>query len=207
VPGPVRQRGFTLVELMIVVGVMAILTAAVVPAVASLAGSNARQAAGELAGSLRFLFDTAALRHVTCRMALDLTERTVSAECAPGLVGVARDAARAEKAEEEAALEERFPDEKDAERRRLLAKTRFGGFSDRLLKPRDLPGQATIRSVRVEGRERPITEGKAYVHFFPGGQAERAFVEVAEGDHLYTVAVEPFTGRARVVTGAVEADR
>ena len=204
---PVRQRGFTLVELMIVVGVIAILTAAVVPSVASLAGSNARQTAGELAGSLRYLFDTAAMRHVTCRMALDLAGRTVSAECAPGVVGVARDADKADLAEDDEALAERFPDERDAERRRLLAKTRFGGFKDRLLKPRELPGHAVIRSVRVEGRERPITEGMAYVHFFPGGQAERAFIEVAEGDHLYTVVVEPFTGRTRVVDGAVEGNR
>jgi general secretion pathway protein H len=199
-----RQPGFTLVELMIVVGVMAILTAAVVPAVASLAGSNARQASGELAGTLRYLFDTAAMRHATCRMALDLTARTYSAECAPSVVGVSREAGGVG---DEEALAERFPDERDAERRRLLARTRFGGFSDRLLARRELPGRTAIRSVRVEGRARPVTEGTAYVHFFPGGQAERAFIEVAEGDTLYTVVVEPFTGRARVAHGAVEADR
>ena len=123
-------------------------------------------------------------------------------------MGVARDAEQAEPSEEDAELEERFPDET---RRRAapppgqdpLRRLRATGCSA----ARELPGKAAIRSVRVEGRERPITEGMAYVHFFPGGQAERAFVEVAEGDHLYTVVVEPFTGRARVVTGAVEADR
>jgi general secretion pathway protein H len=192
---------------MIVVGVIAVLTAAVVPAVASLAGSNARQAAGELAGSLRYLFDTAALRHATCRMVLDLSARTMGAECAPGSVGVSAASADPAKAEDDEALAERFPDEKDAERRRLLAKTRFGAFADRLLARRELPGRATIRSVKVEGREKPVTEGVAYVHFFPGGQGERAAIEIAEGDHLYTVTVEPFTGRARVAEGAAEGRR
>jgi general secretion pathway protein H len=192
---------------MIAVAVVALLAAAVVPAVASFSGADARQSAGELAGSLRYLFDTAALRHATCRMSLDLAERTYSAECAPGVTGVARDPERSTQAADDELLAERFPDERDAERRRLLAKTRFGAYADRLLKPTVLHGQTTFRSVRVEGRSRPITEGTAYVHFFPGGQAERAFVELAGGDYLYTVVVEPFTGRTRVVVGKVEDDK
>ena len=203
---PVRQRGFTLVELMIVVGVIAILTAAVIPSVASLAGSNARQTAGELAGSLRYLFDTAAMRHVTCRMALDLAGRTVSAECAPGVVGVARDADKADLAEDDEALAERFPDERDAERRRLLAKTRFGSFSDRLA-PKRMLKSGRFALVRVEGRRDPIEKGMAYVHFFPGGQGQRAFVQIVDGQAKYTVVVEPYTGRTRVVNGLIEDER
>ena len=49
-------------------------------------------------------------------------------------------------------------------------------------------------------------EGKtAYVYFFPGGRAQRAYVPVVDGSNVFTVVVEPFTGRARVVPGAVEA--
>jgi general secretion pathway protein H len=189
---------------MIAVAVIAVLAAAVLPSVSSLSGADTRKAAGELAGSLRYLFDTAALRHATCRMVLDLDQRSWGAECAPRLVGVARDDGKGRPVAEEEDLETRFPDEKDAERRRLLAKGRFGAFTDRLLKRRELPGQVEIRRVRVEGRSEPITEGRAYVHFFPGGQAERAFIEVADGANLYTISVEPFTGRARVVSGPVK---
>jgi general secretion pathway protein H len=194
------------VELMIVVAVIAVLAAAVIPAVSSLSGADARQAAGELSGSLRYLFDTAALRHATCRMVLDLGGRTFGAECAPKLVGVARPDAKPSATDEEE-LKRRFPDEEDADRRRLLAQSRFGAFTDLLLRKRELPGKVELRSVRVEGRREPITEGQAYVHFFPGGQAERAFIEVADGATVYTVVVEPFTGRARVVTGRVEEGR
>ena len=193
-------------ELMIVVAVIAVLAAAVVPAVSSLSGADARQAAGELSGSLRYLFDTAALRHATCRMVLDLGGRTFGAECAPKLVGVARPDAKAAPVDDEE-LKRRFPDEEDADRRRLLAQSRFGAFTDLLLRKRELPGKVELRSVRVEGRREPITEGQAYVHFFPGGQAERALVEVADGATVYTVVVEPYTGRARVVTGHVEEGR
>jgi general secretion pathway protein H len=198
------QRGFTLVELMIVVAVIAILSVTVVPALASISGANARQAAGELAGSLRYLFDTAALRHATCRMAIDVAQRAFWAECAPGKAGIGKEG---DEPPSDAELEDRFPDEKDAEQRRLLGKTRFGAFSDRLLPRRELPGNAAFGEIRVEGRTKPVTEGTAYVHFFPGGQAQRAFVPIVDGNAVYTVVLEPFTGRARVVIGRVESDR
>ncbi len=195
-----RQRGFTLIELMIVVGVIALAATLVAPALASVTGANARQAAGELAGSMRALFDVAALRHATCRMALDLEKRAWWAECAPGRAGIARDPERATDAE----LAERFPDEKDAEVRKLLARTQFGKLEDRLVKKRELPGRTAFEPVHVEGRRGAVEEGVAYVYFFAGGQAQRAIVPLVDGGNRYTVVLEPFTGRASVVPGKVE---
>jgi len=195
-----RSAGFTLVELLVVVGVIAVLAGLAAPAVGTLTGANARQAAGQLSGGMRALFDTAALRHATCRMALDLEHRAWWAECAPGHAGIARDPDRREDDED---LARRFPEEHEAEARRLLARTRFGAFSDRLVQKREQPGRTAFGTVHVEGR-RGAEKGIAYVYFFPGGQAQRAFVPVLDGNNLYTIVVEPFTGRARVVTGAVE---
>jgi general secretion pathway protein H len=203
---PRRAPGFTLVELLIVIAVMATAAALVGPGLASVTGANARQAAGELSGSMRALFDIAAMRHATCRMVLDLGERAWWAECAPGRMGVARDPERTPERPvlSDAELEERFPEERDAEVRRLLAGSKFGVYEDRLVKKRDLPGRSGFGEVRIEGRRGAITEGLAYVYFFPGGQAQRAYVPVVDGDNLYTVVLEPFTGRARVVPGPVE---
>ena len=199
-----RQRGFTLIELMVVIAVVAVISAAALPALRGVSGANARQAAGELAGSLRYLFDTAALRHTTCRLALDVENHAFWPECAPRAVTLARQDEPTRVSRE---LEERFPDERDPDRRRLMAQTRFGAFEDRLAPRRVLPGSTTFGPIRVEGRSQAIEEGVAYVHFFPGGQAQRAFIPVVDGDLVFTVVLEPFTGRARVVAGTVEADK
>jgi len=199
-----RQRGFTLIELMVVIAVVAVISAAALPALRGVSGANARQAAGELAGSLRYLFDTAALRHTTCRLALDVENHAFWPECAPRAVTLARQDEPTRVSRE---LEERFPDERDPDRRRLMAQTRFGAFEDRLAPRRVLPGSTTFGPIRVEGRSQAIEEGVAYVHFFPGGQAQRAFIPVVDGDLVFTVVLEPFTGRARVVAGKVEADK
>jgi general secretion pathway protein H len=193
-------RGFTLIELLIVLAVIALASAAAVPALAAITGANARKAAGELAGSMRALVDVSGLRNATCRLAIDVDKSAWWAECAPGRAGIARDADRASDPE----LEERFPDEKDAEVRRLLARTKFGKLEDRLVKKRELPGSTRFGPVEVEGRRDAVAEGVAYVYFFPGGQAQRAVVPIVDGSNRYTVVLEPFTGRARVVSGEVK---
>jgi general secretion pathway protein H len=202
-----RPSGFTLIELLIVIAVGALLAAAAAPAVSSLTGADARKAAGEMAGAMRWLFDTAALRHTTCRLALDLDQAAYWAECAQAAHGGRSGPALGgpDGAEDEDALAERFPDEKSREVRRLLARTRFGEFADRTVKRRELPGAAALAEVWTPRLERPAQKGVAHVYFFPRGEAEAARVVVGHGDHLYTVTLEPLTGRARVVAGRVEA--
>ena len=48
-----QARGFTLIEILIVVAVIGVVALAAAPAVSSLTGANARSAAGEIAGASR----------------------------------------------------------------------------------------------------------------------------------------------------------
>jgi general secretion pathway protein H len=200
-------RGFTLIELLIVIAIAAVLSAAAIPALNSVTGAHARSAAGELSGAARHLFDTAALRHQTCRLALDLDEGAWWAECTEGRAHIARDQSSSSREEDDAALEERFPDEREAEKRKLLARARFGQFRDRLTKKRALPGSATFEEVWSEHQREPFSKGIAYVYFFPNGQAEAARIPIVDGDNVYSVVTQRFTGRARVVAGKPKVPR
>src|SRR5512138_1772045 len=97
--------------------VVALVATLAVPAVEGMTGANARKAAGELAGTMRAMFDMAALKSQTCRVALDFDKRTFRTECAKGkkLLEVRRNGEL-----DDRTLEEKYPDEKDAELRRIL---------------------------------------------------------------------------------------
>jgi len=207
--GSARQpRGYTLIELIIVVAVVGVLVAAAVPAMNAVTGANARRAAGEVAGAMRYLFDTAALRRETCRLALDMEARAWWAECTRDRFALSREKSSATRREEdEEELADRFTDERDAERRRLLAKAKFGQFSDRLAKKRTLPGSVRFEEVWAEHQREPFSRGMAYVYFFPQGRSEQARVPVVDGDTTYSVVLQPFTGNARVVRGLPEVPR
>jgi general secretion pathway protein H len=72
---------------------------------------------------------------------------------------------------------------------------------------RKLRGGVSFDRVWTPRQRDPQTKGKAYVYFFPQGQADPAQVPVVDGDSVYTVVVEPLTGRARVVAGRPEVPR
>jgi general secretion pathway protein H len=62
------------------------------------------------------------------------------------------------------------------------------------------------RAVQTEHDETPRVEGRAYLYFWPGGDTERAVIQLnRDGDEEgLTVVVSPLTGRARIERGVVD---
>lgn len=67
--------------------------------------------------------------------------------------------------------------------------------------PKPLPKGFKFLSVELTGRDEPITQGAAYIHFFPSGLTEEAAIHVGDGEKLHwTVALSPLTGQGEIIT-------
>ena len=74
-----NQRGFTLAELAIVVFLIALLSLLTIPNLADMGGSDLKAAGRRLAGTVKYLYNEAALEGLNYRLTLDLDSDLISA--------------------------------------------------------------------------------------------------------------------------------
>ena len=207
-----KAAGFTLLEIIITLALLVMAVSIALPSLESVTGARMRSAAGELAGSLRALYDHAALSGRTCRMAFDLDARTYWPECAQGAARISsvaeesRDGKRyvdatAEQHEQERLEELQHDNPIEA---KLEAKTPFAKFQDEDVQRVQLPPDVAFAWIWTPHQTQKYTAGDAFVYFFPQGNAERAYVALAHGDDVLTVALSPLTGKVRVDPGEDE---
>jgi general secretion pathway protein H len=227
-----RERGMTLIEVSIALGIAAVLFAAVTISIGAITGAKAKASAAELAGVIRSLYDTAALSGKTCRLVFELAdpkdEQGVSryhAECAAGNVTTSRDRDDMLREEGRAREDDKRGNKKTDTRRkytggssddmpgldeilkqeesRVEDAARFSSFTSEELKPRELPSDVSV-SVWTRHQREPADKGVAYLYFFPQGFTEKAHVYVKQGDNVWTLAVSPLTGKVDIAGEALE---
>jgi len=201
-----QSRGVTLVEVLIVVVLIALLAGGVIFGSGMLGSSKLRSAATLVATAVRAGIARANSTGRPTRLALDLEGERVTLEEATssrmlrekskpaGGAQVATEAEQAAKAESE-----RILDGPKAPRTGFVAVPAFADSPT----GRELGGGIDLVQVETEHDEEPVTSGRAYVYFWPGGIAERAHVQLRRaGDpEGLTVIVSALTGRTRVERG------
>lgn len=193
------SRGFTLLELLVVIGVVVAMAMAVVPSIEGVMGVKTREEVGKIAGSIRAMYGEAALSGSTCRIVFDLDEGAWWPECGQGRVRVSRkEESRRGARVEEKARDLAVTDEEKAAREQVESKKAFSSREAALVPVRRLPEGTTFDGVWTQHQTETYTKGTAYLYFFPHGQSERAYIWVAHGDDVYTVVVDPMTGRTKV---------
>jgi len=78
-------------------------------------------------------------------------------------------------------------------------RVRFSAFKEAALKPVQMKNTKVI-DVYSPRLADLVTEGRAYVYFFPMGQTEAAIVHLCDPDEttFYSLVVHPITGRVRI---------
>jgi len=213
--GRQRARGFTLVEVILVVGLMAIMSAIVVSGSGMLSGTRMRSAGALIMSSVRAAMTRANSIGRPVRLVFDLDSGRVLMEETRGRMLRVTNHEEGAKAGAQAATEAELQAAEYA--REVVQGPRapqasftpvesFASDSDDPALGRELGKDIRFVQVQTEHDAEPRVEGRAYLYFWPGGGTERASIQITRpGDHLgLTVLVSALTGRAKLERGRVE---
>ena len=223
---PVQDaRGFTLIEVMIAMALVALMVVAGIVGVRSLAKSDLRSTATRMAGAIRYLFDRASTTGRVHRLVLDFDAGKYWAEVTDDvfIVAAGRETEESRKKEAEKIAKEeeaqRLADEKDAffgnqipskylPKPFIPKRAKFGAFREMAVKPITLRSSVMLADIYTPRLTEPLTEGKGYIYFFPMGMAEAAVIHLSDKkkETFYTRVVHPLTGRVSVKNSFVPAN-
>lgn len=209
-----RTRGFTLVEVLLVVALMTIMSVMVISGSGMLSGTRMRSAATLLMSSVRAAMTRANSIGRPVRLVFDLDAGRLMLEETRGRMLRVADHDEGAKAGAQAATE---AEQLAADYARNIIQgprapqaaftpvPSFADGDDPAL-GRELGTDIRFVQVQTEHDTEPRVEGRAYLYFWPGGGTERAAIQITRpGDHLgLTVLVSALTGQARIERGRVE---
>jgi general secretion pathway protein H len=210
------QSGFTLIEILVALAIVGLMAGMSIRGLRSLAKTDLRANTSRLSGAFRYLFDRASTTGKYHRLVIDVDEGRYWAEVSDDRFYIPREpeteASVKKLAELQADLDER--DRRKAEMATASGgfdlskvepqdfrpkRVRFGSFKETTLKPVTMKN-TTVMDVYTPRVADVVTTGRAYVYFFPLGQAEPAIVHLSDaaGQTIYSLVVHPITGRVRI---------
>jgi general secretion pathway protein H len=212
-------RGFTLIEVLVVIALMAVLAGTIVSGSGLLAGNRMRAAAGLVVTAARIAVTRSNQTGHAVRVVFDLDEGRLSMEetsdrmlrvketsdtkTSEGSAAGADPATVAEKASLEYASS--IVKGPHAPRAKFTA-IPLSSSDSAADKGREIGKGVRFRLVQTEHDLKPRDKGRAYLYFWPGGGTERAVVQVERtgSDDVLSVLVSPLTARARIQSGKVD---
>lgn len=207
-----QTQAVTLLEIMVVLVILALMASGVVTGLRAVNKSDLRSACSKIVAASRFSYSRAVTQGNTVRMLFDFQKGTMAVEETDIAVALTNPESESEDDEAtdvvdpwaaaEARLSGTFKTEGHT--------SPFSAVSGRDGEPRDkykaeeLADGISIRKLITPHEPEARTDGQGAIYFFPGGIGERAIVQLAQGDTVYTVAIHPLTGAARVYNYAYE---
>jgi prepilin-type N-terminal cleavage/methylation domain-containing protein len=220
--GRPRQRdGFSLVEVLVVVAIIAVAAAGTSVAVGALTRSNLRSACMKILAASRYAYNRAIVQGTTVRVLLsaeDAGPHTITLQEAHGdIVLAATDDPTREDMRDDG-QDTAAVDPWEAARAGLedaleptLGSTSFGpikGMEGEVLerfKTQPIGDNIKIHRMYLPHEPDPRDRGKGSIYFFAGGMTEHAVIQLRDtDDRIYSVELQPLTGRGKVHTEAFE---
>jgi general secretion pathway protein H len=184
-----EPKGFTVLELMVVIAIVLFVSAAVVASVQSLRQASLSTQSDKLAVSIRYLYDLAALNNTVYKLVIDMgsnaywgEEVSQNARCGSAILPSEREALYSLDTETEPAVPSKGAQEgSSATKENLLTRT-------------TLPKGLSFGGVMTSHQDELQEEGKANIYFFPSGYVEKALIYINKGETTYTIETHPLKG-------------
>jgi general secretion pathway protein H len=209
------DRGFTLLELLVVLALLGLVMAMAVRGVRSFANSDLRASSTKMAGAIRYLFDRASTTGRIHRLVIDFEQGRYWAEVSDDRLYMAReretDQSRAAEAEATAKEDEEAKRQEEEGEAAIditryqpqefrPKRARFEAFKEMAVKAVQIKGGVKIAGLFTPRLAEPMAAGQGYIYFFPMGLTEAAQVYLSDSkqETFYTLVVHPLTGRVTV---------
>ncbi|HLG20184.1 MAG TPA: prepilin-type N-terminal cleavage/methylation domain-containing protein [Bdellovibrionota bacterium] len=204
-----NDRGFTLIELVFVMVLVALFSSVAIPSAGNLLGINLRSSTTQIGGYLRSAYEQAVMRQEKIRVRFDLTRNTYWAETyeEPAPVPPLDENTKIEEVqsafEDRAAQPQLTPEEELAQDQALHKKVDAGS-----LRTTTLPNGVKFKGVYIASEGRIVDSGAPWVDFTPGGFAPKTIVYLTNknGSRTYSIVLQPIGGLSRIELGEVRPD-
>ncbi len=213
------SRGLTVIEILVVLAIIALISGVVIGGSMQLPTARLKSSATMIASAVKVAYTRSTATSRDVRLVMDLDQQAIWLEQsdAPMLVQ-AKDKTGTGGADPMTQKEQ----EAISEGERIvkgppIPKPRFtpidaAGFGDsQFAKKGHKPLQRgiTFRSVQTTHDDKPRTDGRAYLYFWPGGRTELAAIQIRIGDseedyQTLTLQISPLTGKVTIKPGPIE---
>jgi general secretion pathway protein H len=218
-------RGFTLMEVLVVLVIIALVTVLSVVGLRSFAKTDLRSTASRMAGAIRFLFDRASTTGKVHRLVLDFDNGKYWAEVTDDpfiFAGGGKETEESRRREAEIIAKEEEVKRQIAEKEAFFGssaipskympkpfipkRAKFGNFREMALKAVTLKSGVHLTDIYTPRLSEPMGEGRGYLYFFPLGMTEAAVIHLSDSkrETFYSLVVHPLNGRVIVKNGFVE---
>ncbi len=190
-----KISGFTLIEVLVAVGIVALMMGLTVGLIGGSFHHEAKNEAARLMGAIRYAYNEAASNNLYYRIVFDFEKQAYRVESSeePFLLTTESDKPKNKKSKKEDE-ESESPEES------------FTADEEGPVKSVKLSDLVRFKDIYVEHQEGLISEGEAYLYFFPRGQTEQAVINLSdeEEENFYSLVVEPLTAKCQAKAEYVE---
>ena len=178
-------RGFTLIELIVSITIGLIVIGLITVSINNIRRADLKKSSGMMSSAMRYLYNLAVINNTPYRMVIDMEKGAFWGEaletddpCNRYLPAEGEEMSGSEaEGRMGVAGEPGLDGEETAQ-----AADGYRKQKDNLLSERELPRGVVITGILTSHHRDAQREGRAAIHFFPGGYAERAYVWLGEQD-------------------------